>query len=289
MEQPDTRQIVTVSGRGGLGNKLFQIAAAMAVAKRIGGKVVLYRSLWAAAQQKSQRHPELDTVFSAFERADRPAERTFTHREFTSDRQKYHALFDDQRLCSLPPRTIIQLKGFFQHADHITDVIRDLARTIRLPYSPPIPNCAFVHVRLGDYLGTTCWSFDLTVYYSRAIAVIAQRIPNSAAIVIFTDDRHDHPKLIAYTSLLRMHFADISISTATDHLVALQDMRACGLGGICAPSTFSWWAARLSHHDRPTKHFVLPNIFGQYHDDDSILHDAFFFASPETITPVPVW
>jgi hypothetical protein len=38
--------VICPRGEGGLANKLFQVAAAIAIALRVGGRVVLCRSKW---------------------------------------------------------------------------------------------------------------------------------------------------------------------------------------------------------------------------------------------------
>jgi hypothetical protein len=39
-------------------------------------------------------------------------------------------------------------------------------------------------------------------------------------------------------------------------------MLSCGLGGISANSTYSWWACYIGHYFHPLRKYVIPSNWG---------------------------
>jgi hypothetical protein len=286
--------LVCPRGEGGFANKLFQVAAAMAVARRVGGRVLLCRSKWVASGPSYQRahHDDFDEAFGAFEKAD-AFEPTVQIRERPCAHKAYlRPLFETIAVASIRRPCSLLMRGFFHNAAHIDDhIVRELDRKLALPRPAARPMCIFIHIRLGDYVSSSAFSFDLQIYYSRAAALLKHLLgrPAEFAAVVFTDDSARHPLLRRYMDAMSLEdFARVHVECGGDPYEAMQQMRACGGGGICAPSTFSWWAARLSAVDAPERRFAMPCMFSNYLNVP-LVHAEYAFAQPPTLTIVPVW
>jgi len=286
--------VICPRGEGGLANKLFQEGAAMAIALRVGGRVVLCRSKWIPSGPSYQRahHDDYEEAFAAFEKVD-CFQPTVQIRELPCENKSYlRPLFETVPPSRLRAPCSLLVRGFFHNSAHLDDrVVRALADKLSLPACPPAARTVFVHVRLGDYVASSAFSFDLEIYYSRASAHMKHMIgnPSTHKAVIFTDDKPSHPLLAKYVRAMELgEFASVETRCGGDPYRALQDMRACASGGICAPSTFSWWAARLSALDDPARRFIMPCMFSNYLDKP-LVHSEYAFAQPPTLTLVPVW
>lgn len=112
-----------------------------------------------------------------------------------------------------------------------------------LPLPPDPVDAVFLHVRGGDYVGHPLHHVPLASYYERAV----RHFPPGTLFHVVTNDpayaEQVLPQGIRY-EMLELDDAD-----------AFQHMRACHLGGICANSSFSWWAAVLS----PSRPIVIPS------------------------------
>jgi hypothetical protein len=286
--------LICPRGEGGFANKLFQIAAAIAVARRVGGRVLLCRSKWIASGPSYQRahHDDFEDAFGAFDKTS-SFEPTMQVREVACAHKAFlRPLFDTIPLQKIKRPCALLMRGFFHNAAHIDDrVVGQLVAKLRLPAMEPRQNCVFIHVRLGDYVASTAFSFDLEIYYSRAVAHIKHALGDPARhhAVVFTDDKETHPILKRYMDAMRLDdFASADVQCGGDPYTAMQQMRACAAGGVCAPSTFSWWAARLSAFDAPDRKFTMPCMFSNYLNLP-VVHAEYAFAPPPALTIVPVW
>ena len=279
---------VSVRGVGGLANKLFQVAAATAVAQKVGGRVVLSRNKWVEAGPKYQRaHNDIDEVFGAIEKVNNiSATRTFRENMDETSNMYDKPLFETINIHLIRPGDIVLLYGFFQNPQHLTDIGSIFVPILRLPRVPMHANTAFIHVRLGDYVGSRAWSFDLSIYYARAAAALLHTRPETN-IMLFTDGKASDAILRRYIRSMRIQPERLTIRSGGDPYVCLQEMRGCEWGGICGPSTFSWWAAWLSNFDSSYgKRFFFPNIFANT-IEIPIVHAKYVFS--DIITVVPVW
>lgn len=283
--------------QGGFGNKLFQVCAALAVAMETDGRVVLCASKWIRAGPSYQRkhHDDLEDAFGGFDRMDPFPKTLDVHEKPLPNRTYMRPLWETVPIASIRAPCAIMIRGFFQHAGHITDkLLQVLCAKLRLPPVPsPARPCMFVHVRLGDYVQSPGFNFDLTVYYARSMTAFKALVGAAVRdieLVLFTDDKGTSKLLSRYMDVMRTdEFASVRTECGGDPYVSLQDMRACSWGGICAPSTFSWWAARLSAFDQPTgRFFFIPSIFSNLCDHLTV-HSQLAFADPPTLHIVPVW
>lgn len=243
----DSPRKVVASLNCGLGNQMFQIAAAAALAKRYGLG-------WVAAPVKNYHLPQgrravtyLNTLFrglplrpqtagaptikeAGFQFA--PIEVPAGNDDVTMlgwyQSAKYHEGIDVKRLFDLSwydPATLIELRQRFDK-----------------------PLCA-VHFRGGDFVGDSLRGICGASYYAPIIAEMRK----THAIILVTDD----PKQAAleipdadYLLTGGQDFEDLAFMSRTDAL-------------IMGNSTFAWWAAALGNHNQvhaPDRWFTDPAI-----------------------------
>lgn len=183
-------------------------------------------------------------------------------------------MFDDVGLISfLHPDTTFM--GYFQDLfffDSIREILmRDLTLKIPLfPHNQSIketilntPNSCFLHVRRGDYLAQSSWSFVKlgASYYEHAIKLIKERIPHPC-IFIFSNEiqwcKDYFIQMLSPEVTEGVEFRFVCNNGEGDAAEEMELMRSCK-NAIIANSTFSWWAAYLMKE--PTKVIITPTHF----------------------------
>lgn len=208
-------QLVFLKPKGGLGNQLFQLAAALTfkghlfifptAANKHSGRD--YRNLF-------QGYPTNILMFTECEYIQRDGFEPFDPKDF--------------------PYNSITLDGYFQNYPSIKSSIPAIRNLLtQNQTNQHYENYAFLHVRRGDYLQFSHIHYILPQsYYESALALL-----NHEKILVFSDDPlwcATQPWLSKYT-----------IVSESDELSALLMMASCKKGGIIANSTFSWWGAIL--------------------------------------------
>lgn len=221
--------------RGGLGNRLFAVAAAYGQAEASGRKCCITGVEAAAHCGKDFS----DTVFSKFEIYPLVgAEPTGVWTEPANRCLCYDGPVD----ARVPRDTSILLSGYFQNEKYLEGRKADFVSLLNLPAVPVESGALFVHVRRGDYVGIPLHAVDLSRYFTRALtlahATFGTRLER---ILLFSDDP-------AWAVARRGDFGvnqNVEVVDEPNETVALSRMAACELGGVCANSTFSWWGAYL--------------------------------------------
>lgn len=231
---------------GGLGNQMFQYAAARALAAQHGTEVVLDLSWYEdeASTGVTPRHYGLDDFAgpAGASRASAPCEQHFHERSFGFDAS----------VSTLPDG--ITLNGYFQSERYFCDHDAAIREDFRFRAEPDGANRAVlamiesstavaVHVRRGDYAtdpATTAHhglaSLDYYAEAARAVAAVV----GDPRFFVFSDD----------PAWCRAHLAFLGNAVVVDHNGpdrAGEDLRlmtACR-HHIIANSTFSWWGAWL--------------------------------------------
>ena len=221
--------------QGGLGNQMFQVAAAHAVAKANGGYAIFNRNEPRTERGNTHRGSYWTTVFRNFS----------THDDIQAGWQNIqeswnHAYTPFPRLYS---NTMLQ--GYFQSAKYFGDhreEMRDL-----LAFRPEVRQWAqnffatrglnptdvtAVHVRLGDYIKLG-WNLPLEFYKGA--------IQRAKVLLIFSDEPD---------SCKTMFDDAIFVENGTDE----EQMCLLSMAGelVMSNSSFSWWAAFLGNHKRVT-------------------------------------
>lgn len=282
--------MIRVALNGGLGNQLFQYAAAKTLAVKHGTSlefdvIPLYSKLQLSALA-TYRKPELD-VFCIEAQTNGmlfknkflyPLSKTqfFLNRFYNRWKFNYYMEKDfafDGSVMELPDNTYLdghfQSERYFKPAE---EIIRKECRFKRpltgqnSEWEKLINNAVSVsvHIRRGDYValqkniqkhGTTS-----PEYYKKAVSYIAEKI-NQPVFFIFTDDVpwvREH-----FTLDFPFHIIGNNTTADSSHL-DMQLMSFCRHHIICN-STFSWWGAWLNNKSdktviAPEKWFADPSI-----------------------------
>lgn len=246
--------MITAQFWGGLGNQMFQAAAAVGLAKRHSDVAAFNFGNWRRSSQGQPPETYRNGMFA---------------RLFTTDRTdwRYH---QDNGVWHRPIkyRTHLELRGLFQSAKYFSDcsnlIIRmfeppkDMADSVRATLTDMDSELVALHVRRGDYLdraNSPCEPLSLD-YYQEAIA----QFP--AAKFFICSDNLDYCK-----SKFQGERFIFSSGESEEH--DLWQMSLCH-HQIIANSTFSWWAAWLNKN--PNKRVIAPKNWSHRRNEDNDIY-----------------
>lgn len=240
---------VGVRLRGGLGNRLFMLAAAFGQAESSGRTCCISGVEHNA--HSDQRYE--DTLFAAFERRTvDPFKPGVCHWIEPSNR----CLCYDASLAGVPPETSVFMSGYFQNEKYLEGRKDAFVRLLRLPTQDVVRGAMFVHVRRGDYVGHAMHAVNLSLYFGRALALARATFGDRLRrILLFSDDP---AWMESNKDAFCVGFLG-EVVRESDETVALARMAACELGGVCANSSFSWWGAYLGF--APGKLVTFPDTW----------------------------
>lgn len=270
---------------GGLGNQMFQYAAARALALRHGVELRVDLSYLEHQHPATTQRAyalgcfRLDAAFATeddlrWARYGEPQDLRARLRDVVKTLLRPHRLHVvqqggagfDPRLLEAGPNSL--LVGYWQSEDYFRDagaaVRADLSfrgepddETRRLAEAIEAANTVSVHVRRGDYVldpRTSAFHGTLTPeWYAAAAAEVAARV-EAPAFFVFSDDLdwcRRHLRLPHPTTFVERQ------QPAPDH----EDLRLMALcrHHVVANSSFSWWGAWLD--PRPDKVVVVPTAW----------------------------
>lgn len=214
--------------QGGLGNQLFQLAAAETIASETNRKVYLLDKNSPYTSHSTSNY--FLTIFSKF--LDYP----IIEEPYVIVDEPSFKKYDWNQLIPEGPACI---KGYFQNWRYISD---DFISKLILPECHTIDG-AFIHIRGGDYVNNSLHHVDLTSYYKKAV----EYFPTDTHFYIFTNDVQ-YAKTFTFLSKINHTFVN------EDELMTLTMMSKCTKGGVCANSSFSWWGSFLN----PSRTIIMP-------------------------------
>lgn len=257
---------------GGLGNQLFQYAAARALSQRLGvGLGLDHRYL-----RRNPAHMGFALNHFAIEADIDPAGLP-PHR----DRAMAYALwrtgfgrpkFLRERGLGVNPTVLAAqddtyLHGYFQSQDYFSDALEKIRAELRITTPPSAENqdwldriaadegAISVHLRRGDYVdvkkGNATHGTCDEGYYRAALAQITERNAVNPRAYVFSDD----PGWARAYLDLGVETVVLGHNGPMRHYEDLRLMAACR-HHVIANSTFSWWGAWLN--PSPTKSVVAP-------------------------------
>ena len=268
--------MIIVRFRGGLGNQLFQYAAAYSLAVSKGAE--LKSDLYTYTKHPYRKY-ELNNFNVRLPEATREEVHRFTGSNFISRylnkknnyfncpavfAQPHYHFYDD--FFSLP--VPIYLSGYWQSEKYFlntADALRKIfvpantldERNADLIATMKSTSSVAIHIRRTDYTGERKGlSFFQPMgldYYQRAIEAIDKKIDNPRYF-IFSDD-------IAWS---RQQLKDLKDATFVDHNTGADSYKDLLVMSACrhqviANSTFSWWAAWLN--DFANKTVIAPQTW----------------------------
>lgn len=263
--------MILVSVFGGLGNQMFQYAAARALSLRSGQPLVLDLRHYAGPRE----HGYALDAFSIAGRLGRPEElpprprheplralgRRFAGRSLPRWQEREPGFAAEVTRLRGP----VWLHGYFQSERYFADHAPAIRTEFTPRAAPDAANAALlgeitastsvsVHVRRGDYvrnprfnaLHGTC----PPEYYASAAARMAGRLKD-AVFYVFSDEPDWARKNLSLPGAVRV----VDHNTGGPASEDLRLMSACR-HHIIANSTFSWWGAWLN--PRPDKKVIAP-------------------------------
>jgi len=225
---------------GGLGNWLFQVAAALKFAQDVGIEYCLVKENIFYSPHSSTDY--FSTILSKFSQRDTLRWKGAMQ---VNEPTNFHHLDYRAIVHSLAARDIdVRLVGYFQHYEFIPRTFKDML-TLPVVDCSKVRDTCFLHIRGGDYLHIPILNINLESYHRRCIQFMKEK--GITKFSVFTNDkahalRHEFLKDIDY------EFVD---APELDVLVMMSECRA----GICANSSFSWWGAYLN----PNRPICLPS------------------------------
>jgi hypothetical protein len=272
---------------GGLGNQMFQYAAALALARRHGASLrvdasgfLLYRmrsfqldKLTIPPEYLPSEHtkPLLPARPSAIldlaERVLRKLGRSVSFSRKGIYREPHFHV--DQRFFSLKPP--VALHGYFQSERYFASVADELRRHFRpaLQFAPDAAEVAemierarcpiSVHVRRGDYVtgpdaARTHGTLD-AAYYRRAMDILAARHDGNFTVFLFSDAPDEAAGLLGFLPADKLVVVRGDPARPWDGMALMSRCHH----HVIANSSFSWWGAWLDA--RSDKTVIAPRAW----------------------------
>lgn len=247
--------------QGGLGNQMFQFAAAFAINTPVYLDLEFIDQKAESTESFTKRNLELEL----FPNLHYKKLSNFKRRVFLSNSTVYKYLRklgkittvvqEGQGVVQIPTADNLYLNGYFQSELYFVGKRNEILQQFQFPTLDPHnesirekinsePNSVAIHVRRGDYLKPNVAQYHGVLslnYYETAISYL-QRTLGSLYIVVFSDD----------PQFCKLHFEkynNVYIVSGNDE-ASWKDMAlmsACQ-HHIIANSSFSWWGAWLSTH-----------------------------------------
>lgn len=281
---------------GGLGNQMFQYAAARNLAERLGCDFKL--DISAFEQYKLHKYC-LDKFNIVNKFADSEEVAEFKEKEkqkglrklvgtFTGKKYAEHEkLFKEVKMFNFDERFLnltdgVYLSGYWQHEKYFSSIEDIIRSDFQVKASQKNRNkevaqliedsrSVSVHIRRGDYVADhktlkvhgIC-SLD---YYEEALRIIKEKLDNPTYF-IFSDDH----KWVKDNLKIEGEMVFVDHNDSSTNYEDLRLMSQCK-HNIIANSTFSWWGAWLN--DNKSKIVIAPNRWmasGNYRDIDIVPH-----------------
>ncbi|OYU80793.1 MAG: alpha-1,2-fucosyltransferase [Flavobacterium sp. BFFFF1] len=255
---------------GGLGNQMFQYAAAKSLALNQNKKLLVDRSAFETykTHQYGLNHFNANVLFSSEENRFSRKIRSIFSKSLDYEETDFSYNKDFYSLKGNP--TV--LSGYFQSEQYfknyeqeirndfvVTSPLKQITSNTILQMQQE--NAVSIHFRRGDYVGHGLHDTKNEAYYEKAVTLVESKI-ESPVFYVFSDDiawAKEHFK--ANSKIVFVDFNDAS-SNFEDMVL----MSKCK-HNIIANSSFSWWGAWLNSN--PDKIVTAPALWFNDQDIDS--------------------
>jgi hypothetical protein len=230
--------------KGGLGNQMFQVAAAMVYSKATGRTILLPKEFYNHHNTNNLDYGE--SLFREFiHRIDKPVDGNAIQALLYQGFVQYPGEpgFEDWQPLDLSGHVL--LHGYFQTYPPL-EPYEQILRTVYLSglgnfriQMRDAKDRVGIHIRRGDYLKpphSNVLPAQPLEYYKEAL----KRFPETSEFYIFSDDQEWCQQQTIFQELPKKVFIQEANEVKT-----LAIMTTCRGGFICANSTFSWWGAFL--------------------------------------------
>ena len=233
----------------GLGNRLFQHAAAAGAAEQWGRPL-----RFLAGRCTESPHGPLATVFRMFPNVPLIE----SDERYTEIKEGPRGYYMHVPVPREPPAGPVLIHGFRQSPLYFPKDLSTLKPDWDNALGGPIVRrmiekeggldteeerlrTVSIHVRLGDYLKLPHHQANLGPYYQQAL----QRVKPGMRLYVFSDEPDRCSNLFAgYCSSKGIRY---TVAKVRSDVESLYEMSLCRGGNIVANSTFSWWAAWFAH------------------------------------------
>jgi hypothetical protein len=252
----------------GLGNRLFQLAAATTAAEKYKKQLVLFLPrCYKASHSPSDQIPKLFPQIPIVE----------------TDSSQWHEIPEKsfatyEPFPPLPPTATqnIVLRGWRQSALYLPykgftpnwESALGASELRRIEGLIQEPACAaFLHVRLGDYRILPHHFVNLEGYWVQCLHSLQEEELVKRVYVFSNETEYTETNLVPFFRTVAPNL-EFHIIRETSPVAALYAMSlVCG-GAICANSTFSWWGAYFSAARSAGKQIYMPAKWGDFDTKD---------------------
>ena len=243
---------------GGLGNRLFQHAAAAGLAEKWNRPLVFF-----TPHCDVTNHGPFDTIFNLFPTVPKVVEGQSTFLREPPGHVFTYAAFPE----TAPSDENYSVDGWRQTSlyfpEHFTPdfescVPETLEDQYALTKTSQRKSTWFIHMRFGDYMILPHHQIDIGAYYSAAV----KHITPGARVLVFSDEATKYKTMI--TGFFKALNLTVEVVENDDELETLYLMSRCWGGAIVANSTFSWWGAYFARQEVGEGYkAVYPKVWGQ--------------------------
>ena len=255
------KQRVEAEISGGIGNQLFQFAAALTLSKRLDAELILdvswYRrnsrlsnnrqlelkefvDLGTLRQISNKRHPKVELAVQILQ-----------NYKLISD-----ANTDPLKFRSLSSSRHIRLRGYWQNEQYFAPISADLRSMFsqhlimsrfanEIAKQIKVGSSLGLHVRRGDYVTNPKTNLFHGVcdasYFERAVNVVCNSV-DVDQVYIFSDD------VSGCRDNLHFNIRTVLVETSVIDTEQLKLLSICK-HHVISNSSFSWWAAWFGHSD----------------------------------------
>jgi hypothetical protein len=251
---------------GGIGNRLFEFAAALGLAEKWGREAVFF-----LPRCGPTNHGPFDTIFRMFPTVpiletaaqwaeiEEPKKGVFTYFPF-DEKAPSDSSFVITGWRQSP--LYFPKKGVHVAVGEALDKDRwaALQEKYALKTTEQKRTTWFLHVRLGDYKVLPHHQVNLTSYYIRCL----EKVPRGSKILFFSDEAELCRQ--AFESTITSVDLQFQVCEESDELETLALMSQCWGGAITANSTFSWWGAYFAYMrclNKESYRAFFPEVWGQ--------------------------